>query len=99
MVTKEQVYNALENVIDPEIGLNLVELGLIYELNINNDEVDVKMTLTARGCPLHLSIQAAAENVIKMIDGIKGVRVDVVWEPQWTPDRISPEAKLKLGIE
>ncbi len=99
MVTQEAVLKALEAVIDPELGLNIVELGLIYGVTVNDqNEVFVTMTLSARGCPLHASMTNGVENVIKRMDGVNGVRVDVVWDPPWTPDRIAPETKKRMGF-
>lgn len=97
MLTKELVLKALEDVYDPEIGLNVVELGLIYDIQINDGDVYVKMTLTAIGCPLHESIRSGAENAIRQIPFVKNVKVDIVWNPPWTPDRMSESAKAKLG--
>ncbi len=99
MVTQEAVLKALEAVIDPELGLNIVELGLIYGIQVNGEnDVIVTMTLSARGCPLHASITNGVENVIKRMDGVNGVRVEVVWDPPWTPDRIAPETKKRMGF-
>ncbi len=98
MVTQQDVFKALEAVIDPELGLNIVELGLIYDVKVENNEVSVKMTLSARGCPLHTSITNGVENVIKRMDGVNGVKVEVVWDPPWTPDRIAPETKKRMGF-
>lgn len=97
MVTKELVLKALEDVYDPEVGLNVVELGLIYDIQINGDSVYVKMTLTAPGCPLHESIRSGAENAIRNIPFVKEVKVELVWDPPWTPDRMTESAKAKLG--
>jgi metal-sulfur cluster biosynthetic enzyme len=99
MITQQDVLKALEAVIDPELGLNIVELGLIYDVKVDeNNEVSVKMTLSARGCPLHTSITNGVENVIKRMDGVNGVKVEVVWDPPWTPDRIAPETKKRMGF-
>ncbi len=99
MVTQQDVFKAVEAVIDPELGLNVVELGLIYDVQVNEqNEVSVKMTLSARGCPLHTSITNGVENVIKRMEGVNGVRVEVVWDPPWTPDRIAPETKKRMGF-
>lgn len=99
MVTQQDVLKALEAVMDPELGLTIVEMGLIYDVKVENDEVSVKMTLSARACPLHGSIQSGAENVIKRIEGVKSVRVELVWDPPWTPDRIAPETKKRMGFK
>ena len=98
MVTQQDVLKALEAVTDPELGLNIVEMGLIYDVKVENDEVYVKMTLSARACPLHGSILNGAENVIKRINDVKAVKVELVWDPPWTPDRIVPETKKRMGF-
>ena len=99
MTTQQEVLKALEAVMDPELGLNSVELGLIYDVQVNEqNEVSVKMTLSARGCPLHTSITNGVENVIKRMEGVNGVSVEVVWDPPWTPDRIAPETKKRMGF-
>lgn len=97
MVTKEDVLKALKAVIDPELGINIVDLGLIYEVRVEDNKVYVKMTLSAKGCPLHESILSGAENVIKMMNNVEEANVQIVWDPPWTPDRLSPEAKKKMG--
>ncbi|MCL4557038.1 MAG: metal-sulfur cluster assembly factor [Deltaproteobacteria bacterium] len=98
MVTQQGVLKALEAVIDPELGLNIVEMGLVYEVKVENDEVDVKMTLSARACPLHGSILNGAENVLKRMNDVRAVRVELVWDPPWTPDRIAPETRKRMGV-
>ncbi len=98
MVTQQDVLKALESVIDPELGLNIVKMGLVYDVKVVNDEVYVKMTLSARACPLHGSILSGAENVIKRLNDVQAVRVELVWDPPWTPDRISPETRRRMGF-
>jgi FeS assembly SUF system protein len=98
-VTKEQVMSALEEVYDPEIPINVVDLGLIYEVDVKEDDtVDVKMTMTAPGCPMHQTISADVRQQILGVEGVKGANVQVVWEPLWTPARLSDRAKKKLGF-
>lgn len=97
-VTKDVVLDALSSVIDPEIGLNIVELGLIYEVNIEGNNVYVKMTVTAPGCPLMKYMVESAKQAIKRIEGVEKVEVKLVWDPPWTPERMSEEAKRKLGL-
>lgn len=99
MVTKEEVMEALKECYDPEIPVNVVDLGLIYEVNVEDSSVNVKMTLTARGCPMHSFIARQVKDRIEKMDGVEKADVEVVWDPPWTPDRISPEAKFKLGIK
>lgn len=98
MVNKEDVLNALKNVIDPEIGLDVVNLGLIYDLNLENDNVYVKMTMTVVGCPLASWILTDTENKIREIPSVKDVKVELVWDPPWSVDRISDEARKLLGL-
>ncbi len=97
MVNEEQVMNALRSVIDPEIGLNIVDLGLIYDIIIEEAMITVTMTLTTPGCPMHSSITSWVENQLKALDPGYEVFVNLVWEPKWTPDKMSDEAKRQLG--
>ena len=98
MVTKEQVYEALQDCYDPEIPVNIVDLGLVYDVEVADDSVEVKMTLTAPGCGMGGMIAANAESLIREIPGVKDASVDLVWDPPWDPSRISEEARQKLGI-
>ncbi|NLI98138.1 metal-sulfur cluster assembly factor [bacterium] len=97
MVTKLQVREALKKVIDPEIGLNIVDLGLIYDVQIENDVARVRMTLTVPGCPLSGMLTNQAEKVVRELDGIKDVKIELTWDPPWNPRMMSDEAKRKLG--
>ncbi|MEE8471551.1 MAG: metal-sulfur cluster assembly factor [Dehalococcoidia bacterium] len=98
MVTKDDVLGALRNCYDPEIPLNVVDLGLVYEVDIVEDTVRVQMTLTSPGCPLHSTIARSAEGEIEKIEGVRKADVEVVWQPPWTQDRMSPEARKQLGL-
>ncbi|MEE9549858.1 MAG: iron-sulfur cluster assembly protein [Candidatus Binatia bacterium] len=98
MATKEQVYEALQACYDPEIPVNIVDLGLIYDVEVNEDKVAVKMTLTAPGCGMGPMIASDAQQKILGIPGIKDATVDLVWDPPWDPSKMSEEAKSKLGI-
>lgn len=98
MVSKEEVMNRLKQCYDPEIPVNIVDLGLIYDVTVEGEIVHVKMTLTAPGCPMHSLIARDVRNKLESMEGVKEAKVEMVWEPRWTPDRISPEAKFKLGI-
>jgi metal-sulfur cluster biosynthetic enzyme len=98
MVTKEQVYEALLECYDPEIPVNIVDLGLVYDVQVDDDKVAVKMTLTAPGCGMGTMIAADARQKILALEGVGDAIVDLVWDPPWEPSRISEEAKLKLGI-
>ena len=99
---KEAVWEQLRTVFDPEIPVNIVDLGLIYDCNVVEEDgtkqASVKMTLTAPGCGMGPTIAADAENKIKNINGIDGAKVDLVWDPPWTQDMISEEGKMKLGM-
>lgn len=98
MELKEKILNELETVIDPELGLNIVDLGLIYDIDIDEDHnVHLKMTLTTPGCPLHDSITSGARYVLEAMEEINNVNVQLVWEPAWSPDRMSKRAKEWLG--
>ncbi len=98
MITEDQIMDALHMVIDPEIGINIVDLGLIYNLIISENLVVVKMTLTTRGCPMHSSMAEGVEQSVKSLDKNVDVKVDLVWEPKWTPDVMSDYAKSQLGF-
>jgi len=96
-ITSDQVRSTLESVIDPELGINVVDLGLIYDINIEPGKISVDMTLTTPGCPLAAMIASQVEETLRQ--AFEGTEVDVnlVWDPPWTPDRLSDEAKRQLG--
>ncbi len=97
MATKEDVYEAIKTVIDPEVGFDIVSLGLIYDAIVKGDHVDVKMTLSTRGCPLHeMMVQWVKDAVLKLPD-VNSVDVEVVWEPAWNISMASDEVKKALG--
>jgi metal-sulfur cluster biosynthetic enzyme len=97
MATKEDVYEAIKTVIDPEVGFDIVSLGLIYDAIVKDDHVDVKMTLSTRGCPLHeMMVQWVKDAVLKLPD-VNSVDVEVVWEPAWNISMASDEVKKALG--
>ena len=98
MVTEEQVIDVLKTIFDPEIPVNIYELGLIYELRVNSGDVHVKMTLTAPNCPVAESLPRDVENRIKAIAGVRNVEVELVWDPPFTQEMMSDEAKLALGL-
>jgi metal-sulfur cluster biosynthetic enzyme len=98
MVTKEQVYEALQECYDPEIPVNIVDLGLVYDVEVEGNNVAVKMTLTAPGCGMGTMIAADAKQKIMALEGVEDASVDLVWEPPWNPSMISEEAKQRLGI-
>jgi probable FeS assembly SUF system protein SufT len=99
---EEQVWNVLRTCYDPEIPVNIVDLGLVYSMEIEpadgGHRVDVKMTLTAQGCGMGASIAADAQAKILGLPGVRGASVDIVWDPPWTPQMISPEGRERLGM-
>jgi probable FeS assembly SUF system protein SufT len=99
---EEAIWTQLKTCYDPEIPVNIVDLGLIYSMEIKPQEggnlVEVKMTLTAPGCGMGPSIASDAQRKILSVPGVTDARVDVVWDPPWSADRISPEGKSKLGM-
>ena len=98
MVTDEQVYEVLRTCYDPEIPVNLVDLGLIYGVQVEGDQVNVVMTLTARGCPAHSFISEQVKQQVAKIPGVKTANVQVVWDPPWDVSRLSEAAKKQLGM-
>ncbi|MFN3368259.1 MAG: metal-sulfur cluster assembly factor [Thermus sp.] len=94
---EEQAWNLLRTVYDPELGLDVVNLGLIYELKVEPPRAYVRMTLTTPGCPLHDSMGDAVRQALSRIPGIEEVEVELTFEPPWTPARLSEEAKRLLG--
>lgn len=100
LITEELVYTALKQVIDPELGINVVDLGLIYGVYIGNDgSIGIEMTLTTPGCPLHASFREAIEEVLWLsMPDITDVTVELVWDPPWTPEKISGEGLAELGL-
>jgi FeS assembly SUF system protein len=94
---REAIIEKLKTVYDPELGLNVYDLGLIYKIEIDDGNVDIEMTLTTPGCPLHSSITQGVENAVYSVPGVKNVHVELVWEPAWSPDRITEEGREQLN--
>lgn len=97
-LTRESVLNQLKQVEDPEIRCNIVDLGLVYDVRIDKGMVVIDMTLTSPTCPVGPWIISEAENAVKKLEGVTGVTINIVWEPLWSPERMSDEAKVTLGI-
>ena len=96
---KPAIMDAIRSVFDPEIPVNIVELGLIYDVMVDADGVaGVRMTLTAPGCPVAQSLPVEVAQRVKSVAGVSDAKVDVVWDPPWTKDRMSDAAKLQLGM-
>jgi len=103
-LTKDEVLSALKQCYDPEIPVNIVDLGLIYEIRIDptdssQNDVTVDMTLTAQGCPAHVMISDQVKSRVEQLPGVRNAIVNVVWNPPWTPERLSPDARKQLGID
>ena len=99
MVDEKEVWETLKNCYDPEIPINIVDLGLVYDVNLDDDVVKIKMTLTAPGCPMSSFMIDDVRQKVMAVDSVKDVFVDVVWDPPWNPSMMSQEAKTKLGFE
>jgi len=97
MIDADAVRKALRQVKDPEIGLNIIDLGLVYDVEVEDGEVHIKMTLTSPGCPVGPQIMGDADQAARMLDGVTGVEVELVWEPFWTPEKIDPKVRSFLG--
>ena len=107
-VTEQDVMTALKDCYDPEIPVNIVDLGLIYGVRIQPEsiaeaairqDIEVEMTLTAPGCPAHTQISQQVKDRLEQLPGVNSATVNVVWSPPWTPERLSADARQKLGIE
>lgn len=99
MISETMVVEALKQCYDPEIPVNVVDLGLIYSVQIEGRSVDIQMTLTAKGCPVSSYISEDAQSKVMAVEGVEQVRVNIVWEPRWSPDMITPDGRRKLGME
>jgi metal-sulfur cluster biosynthetic enzyme len=98
MITEEQARETLKQIEDPEIGLNIVDLGLVYDVEVDGSTVNVKMTLTSPACPVGPQLLNGSKMVLQDLEGVEEVNVDLVWEPFWSPDRINPEYRAILGF-
>ena len=97
-LTPEIVKKALRAVKDPELGLNIIDIGLVYDATVNDDgDVKVTMTLTSPGCPSGAEIMQDARLVLEDLEGVRNVELELVWEPYWTPERMDPRVRAFLG--
>lgn len=96
MMNEEEIREALKEVIDSELGINIVDLGLIYGVTNNDGHIHVRMTLTTPGCPLHQTMETGIQFTLHEYDDIKSVDIELVWEPPWTPEAISEKGKQML---
>ena len=104
VVTEDEVLSALKQCYDPEIPVNIVDLGLIYGVRVDTapddkQDVTVEMTLTAQGCPSHVEISQQVKSRVEQLPGVRNANVNVVWNPPWTPERLSADARKQLGID
>jgi len=98
-VTQEEVYSALRKCMDPEIPVNVVDLGLIYGVKVNEENnIDIEMTMTTRGCPLHDTLVSDVKRYVGKINGVAGVNVSIVWDPPWSVDKMEPTVRDQLGF-
>ena len=97
-ITTEQVRSALTDVIDPELGLNVVDLGLIYNIGIEENKISIDMTLTTPGCPLAGMLAGSVEQALRDAFPETDVEVSIVWDPPWSPEMISEDARSQLGF-
>ena len=98
-IIEAQVIEALRTCFDPEIPVNVYEMGLIYDLKVGDGGlVDIRMTLTSPHCPAVQSLPAEIESKVRQVDGVSDVKIDLVWEPPWDPSKMSEAARLQLGM-
>jgi len=96
-VSPSAIEDSLKQCMDPEVPLNIVEMGLIYGIDVSdNNDVNIKMTMTTQGCPLHETLVQDATRYVKKVPGVNNVNVDIVWDPPWSMDKMSEEAKTKI---
>jgi metal-sulfur cluster biosynthetic enzyme len=100
MPTTEDVYKELRQVFDPEIPVNIVDLGLVYDVKVQDSGVcNITMTLTSQSCPEARTIPEVMKRRVNALPGVTGTEIQIVWEPAWSPQKISPEGRIQLGIE
>jgi len=97
-LTSDLVRQTLRTVKDPELDLNIVDLGLVYDVEVDDGKVAINMTLTSPGCPAGPMITNDVYRVVRELDGVKDVEVEIVWEPYWTPERIEPKIRAMMGF-
>ena len=97
-VDPDEVRDALRGVIDPEMGLNIIDLGLVYHIDVEGDEAYIEMTLTSPGCPMGPYIMSETKKAAESVDGVTSAEIDLVWEPYWTSDRIDLRVRALMGL-
>ena len=98
-VTKENVLEVLSDVYDPEIPIDIVNLGLVYEVEVEGTVVNLKMTMTSPGCPSAREIVLESQTLVSEMDGVTEANVEIVWDPPWTPEKMSDEARVSMGMD
>jgi len=98
VLSAETVRLALRQVKDPELDMNIVDLGLVYDVEVDDGQVRINMTLTSPGCPAGPMITNDIYKTVRAIEGVKDVDIDIVWEPYWTPERIDPKIRAMMGF-
>ena len=98
MPAKEEVVDALRQVEDPELGMDIVELGLLYDVELEDSNVKVRYTLTSMGCPVGPMIEEQVREVVAALPGVEGVETELTWDPPWSPEKMSDDAKFILGF-
>jgi metal-sulfur cluster biosynthetic enzyme len=96
--SSEAVREALRSVKDPELNLNIIDLGLVYDVDVDDGNVSIRMTLTSPGCPAGPMIMNDIHKTIRPLEGVKDVDIEIVWEPYWTPERIDPKIRAMMGF-
>jgi metal-sulfur cluster biosynthetic enzyme len=97
-VTRDDVIEALRSVEDPELGMDIVELGLLYDVEVYEPKVHVRYSLTSMGCPAGPLIEQSIQEVVRSLPGVEDVETELTWDPPWTPDKMSDDAKFILGF-
>jgi metal-sulfur cluster biosynthetic enzyme len=98
MPTKEEVFQVLRQVEDPELGMDIVDLGLVYDVEVEDGKVKVIHSLTSMGCPVGPMIQEQIDQMTRTVPGVEDVEVELTWDPPWTPEKMSEDAKFILGF-
>ena len=96
-VERDAIRRVLRQVKDPEVGLSIIDLGLVYDIAVDDEDIQVIMTLTSPGCPAGGEIMSDAHTAVRSLDGVTNVEIELVWEPPWTPERIDPKVRAFMG--
>jgi metal-sulfur cluster biosynthetic enzyme len=97
-VTEEAVRQALRTVKDPELNLSIIDLGLVYDVEVEDGAVHIRMTLTSPGCPAGPQIMNDIHKTVRPLEGVKDVDIEIVWEPYWTPEKVDPRLRAMMGF-